>query len=135
MNYVYNIGNIIIERFFPCFKGNSSDIWKACPNQMLWEAILKNDTAILGCQSALDLLAVPTNVYVLPEFLPALYMGVTPAYQTICSTSLLEPNSLERKMLNIEPLYVVNCDFSWMLVFTTENTPSGDQLCGIIKNW
>ena len=129
------IGNTIVNRFFA---GKTvSDLWEACPNKMLWEALKKRDVEFITLDDIKTLSISAQYVYVLPELLPSLYLGITPAYRMVKWTHLF-PNegrrdghtsSREYDILEIEPLYIVSYDFSWMIVLTTENTSQGSQLC------
>lgn len=108
---------------------------------MLWEAIKNTYAKILSPQDILQQLRQTPSVLLFPEPLPSLHLGADPAY-TIVSTPIITEeawswltNSLSQGIsaFEIEPLYVVNCDYSWMIVLTTENTRSGDQLCVLIR--
>lgn len=132
-------GRTILNRFFSKdrSKHGIQDLWKACPNQMLWEAIQGADAAVLSPQEVLQQLKQCPSVLLFPEPLPSLYLGADPAYAIVATSALIEnaepwcSNSLRRgnSALEIEPLYIVSCDDSWMIVLTTENTRTGDQLC------
>lgn len=136
---VLESGRTILNRFFPddFSRHGIRNLWKACPNQMLWEAIQGTDAEILSPQEVLQQLRQCPSVFLFPEPLPSLYLDADPAYALVATSALIdnaEPwrsNSLCRgnSVLEIEPLYIVSCDDSWMIVLTTENTRTGDQLC------
>ena len=73
-----------------------------------------------------------SEVYVLPEPLPAFYHQQEVAYAVVSSCDFTEGFS---EYVKTEPLYVINNNFSWMIVLTTENTPNGEQLCIFAKNF
>ena len=106
-------------------------VWRDCPNRMLWEAIRAEDAAIISHEEIRDLVKQATAVCVLPEPLPAFHQNQQAAYTLVSSPDFLDGFSQYTKM---EPLYLFCNDFSWMVVFTTENTPNGKQLCIFVKN-
>lgn len=132
-------GRTILNRFFAddFSRHGIQNLWKACPNQMLWEAIPGTDAEVLSPQEVLQQLRQCPSVLLFPEPLPSLYLDAEPAYALVATSALIEnagswrSNSLRRgiSVLEIEPLYIVSCDGSWMIVLTTENTRTGDQLC------
>lgn len=130
----------ILESFFAA--QSIVELWKACHCQMLWEAIKASDATIITLDEVKLRIRCSPFVYVLPEFLPALYLGIEPAYKMIPSTCLLmrdetPQNDLVPKQIDyfaVEPLYIVSCDYSWMIVVTPENTPAGETLCAFVKN-
>lgn len=108
---------------------------------MLWEVIKSTDAKILSPQDVLQQLRQTPSVLLFPESLPSLYLGADPAYTIASTPTIIEKawswlnNSLGQGIsaFEIEPLYVVSCDYSWMIVLTTENTRSGDQLCVLMR--
>ena len=133
------IGKRIVETFFSGI--SVIDLWKSCPCQMLWEAINKANSTIISQYDVLQQLRRFSSVYILPELLPAIYLGIEPAYKLVKCSSFPEDNESlfgnatlgEWNLLDVEPLYIVSCDFSWMIVLTTENTPSGERLCAYME--
>ena len=133
------IGTLIIRRFFP--DQSAIQLWESCPCKMLWEALKRTEVTIINENEVPHYLQTANYVYVLPECLPAVYLGVEPAYMILSDFSLLhfdnppyetkEDNKTD--FLQIEPLYIINGDFSWMVVLTTENLPSGDRLCAYVE--
>ena len=105
-------------------------LWNTCPNQMLWEAINADDAVFLSQGAVLATVEQVSDVYVLSEPLPAFYQGIEPTYSLVPSTSFICKFSEYAKA---EPLYLISNDFSWMIAMTTENTPSGEQLCVLLK--
>ena len=118
-------------------------LWKICHCGMLWEAIRTEDAIKISQQEILLYLRQTPSVYVLPEPLPAFYLGIEPACTLIPSPTLVDTfsqwrnNTLDRgiSFLEIEPLYMISYDKAWMIVLTTENTPDGEQLCVLMKNF
>lgn len=112
-----------------------------CPNQMLWEAIRSSELQILSRSAVLQQLQQTSSVLVFPEPLPALYIGVEPTYAVVPSVKILAHSShwindsMEKGkcILEIEPLYIIDTNHSWMIVLTPENTPIGDQLCVLLN--
>lgn len=115
-------------------------LWSMCPNQMLWEAIRSSEAQVLSKCAVLQQLQQAASVFVFPEPLPALYIGAEPAYAIVPSAKILDHSShwinhsMEKGkcILEIEPLYIMNTNCSWMIVLTPENTPSGSQLCVLL---
>ena len=93
---------------------------------MLWEAIKKENAVIIPFEKVTRIIDTNQFVYIIPEPLPAIYMGVKPAYKKVRASSLLQEH---KEYLKVEPVYIISEDFSWMIVLTTENTPDGKQLC------
>ncbi len=135
-------GRWIISLFFPHVNSQCDiqDLWKFCPNQMLWEAIRGSDAKVLSQHDVLQQLRQAPSVLIFPEPLPSLYLGVDPAYSIVPTAAIIEKslhwisNSTEKGncVLEIEPLYMISTDYLWMIVLTTENTQSGDQLCVLL---
>ena len=133
------IGSLIIEHFFP--DQSAIQLREACPNKMLWEAIKKADATIISQKDVMQHLHTTADAYILPECLPAIDLGIEPAYMRLsdfflqdeapppCRTWKIDTATL----FQIEPLYIINSDFSWMIVLTTENLPSGEQLCVFVE--
>lgn len=130
-----DIGKTIIKNFFD--DRSISDLWKTCNCQMLWEAIKKEDATFISRPEILQQLQNAKYVFILPELLPTLYIGSDPSYmamrfsdlERVCEAWSNNPLIRGNCIFEIEPLYIVSCDFRWMIVLTTENTPSGEQLC------
>lgn len=112
------IGKLIVEKFFP--SRTIDELWSSCPNHMLWEAINVKSATILHESDALQYLKDRSAVYILPEFLPMIYWGIEENLFNI-----LDQDSI----IQMEPLYIVSRDFSWMIVITTENACSNERLC------
>lgn len=121
------IRNSIIRDFLP---RDMDKVWHHCPNRMLWEAIRAEDAAIVSHADILTLVKQASEVYLLPEPLPAFYQNQEVNYTLVSSRDFVHDFSEYAKT---EPLYVFPNDFSWMIVFTTENTPTGEQLCILVK--
>lgn len=122
------IREFIIRDFLP---RDMDKVWHFCPNRMLWEAIRTEDAAIVSHADILTLVKQTSEVYLLPEPLPAFYQNQEVNYTLVSSRDFVDDFSEYAKT---EPLYVFPNDFSWMIVFTTENTPTGEQLCIEVKN-
>ena len=122
------IRNFFVRDFLP---EDMDKVWYSCPNRMLWETIRAEDAVIVSHADALTIVKQTSEVYVLPEPLPALYLNQEVTYTLVSSFSFVDDFS---KYAKTEPLYVFSNDFSWMIVFTTENTPDGEQLCAFVKN-
>lgn len=135
-------GRQILSFFFPHIRSQSGiqGLWNRCPNQMLWEAIRTSDATIVTWHEVLQLLHETPFVFAFPEPLPFLYLGAEPVYSIFPTEELLEgspypagtSNSKKTNVLAIEPLYLICSDHSWMIALTTENTPSGGQLCALL---
>lgn len=123
------IKNFIMRDFLP---QNIDKVWNFCPNRMLWEAIRAEDAAIISHADVRTLIKQTSEVYVLPEPLPAFYQNQEVTYAVVSSNDFVEDFS---EYVKTEPLYVFSNNFSWMIVFTTENTPDGEQLCALIQNF
>lgn len=116
-------------------------LWSICPNQMLWEAIQSSEAQVLSQRGVLQQLQQTSSVLVFPEPLPALYIGAEPAYSVVPSAKILDHSSdwinhsteKGKCILEIEPLYIMSTNCSWMIVLTPENTPSGSQLCVLLN--
>lgn len=121
------IREFIIRDFLP---RDMDKVWHHCPNRMLWEAIRAEDAAIVSHADILTLVRQTSEVYLLPEPLPAFYQNQEVTYTLVSSRDFVHDFSEYAKT---EPLYVFPNDFSWMIVFTTENTPTGEQLCILVK--
>ena len=122
------IREFIIRDFLP---RDMDKVWHHCPNRMLWEAIRAEDAAIVSHADILTLVKQASEVYLLSEPLPAFYQNQEVNYTLVSSRDFVHDFSEYAKT---EPLYVFPNDFSWMIVFTTENTPTGEQLCIEVKN-
>lgn len=122
------IREFIIRDFLP---RDMDKVWHFCPNRMLWEAIRAEDAAIVSHADILTLVKQTSEVYLLPEPLPAFYQNQEVTYTLVSSRDFVDDFSEYAKT---EPLYMFSHDFSWMIVFTTENTPTGEQLCIEVKN-
>jgi hypothetical protein len=135
-------GRQILSHFFPHISSQRDiqNLWNCCPNQMLWEAISASDANLITQRDMMQLLQKTPFVYAFPEPLPALYLGAEPGYSILCTkegreSSLYPVGILDEDGYNafsVEPLYLICEDISWMIVLTTENTPSGDQLCALL---
>ena len=79
-------------------------------------------------------------VFIAPEPLPAMYMGIDPAFQLVNKETLLDalvnyqdsPWGSGKSILEVEPVYLFSVDFSWMIALTTENTTDGKRLCVLV---
>ena len=112
------------------FSGTSiSDLDSCCGNQMLWEAIKRKDVQIITQENIVDFLLQQKVFFILPEPLPAIIDQNSVEYVCV---------DLNRDQFDIcglftqEPTYIIDCDFKWMIVLTTENTQSGTQLCVLV---
>lgn len=122
------IKNFFIRDFLP---QDMDSVWHSCPNRMLWEAIRAEDALIVSYTDVLTLVNQTSEVYVLPEPLPAFHQNQEVACAIVSSDDFISGFS---EYVKAEPLYVFSRDFSWMIVFTTENTPDGEQLCVLVRN-
>lgn len=123
------IRNFFVRDFLP---KDMDKVWYSCPNRMLWEASRAEDAVIISHADVLTIVKQTSQVYVLPEPLPAFFQNQEVTYTLVSSFSFVDDFS---KYTKTEPLYVFSHDFSWMIVFTTENTPDGEQLCVFVKNF
>ena len=122
------IKNFFIRDFLP---QDMDKVWHFCPNRMLWETIRAEDAAIISHADVFTLVKQTSEVYVLPEPLPAFYQNQEVTYAVVSSYDFINDFFEYTKT---EPLYVFSNDFSWIIVFTTENTPDGEQLCLLVQN-
>ena len=123
------IRNFVFRDFVP---HDIDKLWKSCPNRMLWEAIRAENAATISRTDVTFTIKQTPEIYVLPEPLPAFYQNTKPPYTLVSSASLI---SNFEEYAKTEPLYLISKDFSWMIVLTTENTLSGEQLCVLVKNF
>ncbi len=135
--------SIINEFIRPEFQMSEiQDLWKSCPCGMLWEAIRADYSHIITRKDVINFLQHEKAVILIPEPLPNFYLGLQQEALLISTDALL--SSVEtwlennwakngNSFLEIEPLYIVNETRQWMIVLSTENTPSGDQECLILK--
>lgn len=139
------VGISIVQDFIdPDFQERSiGDLWKACSCGMLWEAIRKNSCTIISRSDVLGYLQDEESVILIPEPLPAFFLGIRQTALQISTEILLSNRQTWLKdsysdrtncLLNIEPLYILSASMHWMIVLTTENTASGQQLCVLLKN-
>ena len=122
------IRNFFVRDFLP---NDMDKVWTSCPNRMLWETIRAEDAVIVSHADVLTIVKQTSEVYVLPEPLPSLYLNQEVTCTLVSSFSFVDDFS---KYVKTEPLYVFSNDFSWMIVFTTENTQDGEQICVFVKN-
>ena len=127
------IDTSIIKKFFiqDFIPEDMDKVWHFCPNKMLWEAIRAENAVIISHANVLALLMQVSEVFVFPEPLPAFYQNQEAAYTVVSSYDFIKDFP---EYIKTEPLYVLSNDFSWMIVFTTENTPDGEQLCVLVQN-
>ena len=132
-----NTSNILC--FFP---GRSvQDLWATCHCQMLWEAIKREDARVISINDLPPLLRSDAFVIIAPEPLPAIYMGIDPAFKVIDKETIVNallnypdvPWVRSESILEVEPIYLFAVDFSWMIALTTENTVEGKRLCVVIE--
>ena len=109
------------------------DLWSCCPNHMLWEAIKQADAFTIAQQDIPTFLISHNDFFLLPEPLPAIYNGLTPEYAKInCADLFAKHKTGIGELIIQEPMYIVDSEFRWMIVLTTENTQSATQLCVIV---
>ncbi len=127
------VGSTLYKTFFSEY--SIQDLWKTCPCQMLWEAIRKESALIISMDDVKKKLQNVKSVYILPEPLPAMYMGMEPNYRLVSCEEILNDDAKNGKChyWQIEPIYIINTDYSWMIVLTTENTPSGEQMIALVN--
>lgn len=136
------VGVSLIKRFVdPDFQDeNFINLWKKCCNNMLWEGI-GIEGSVISEREVITYLRETKNVYVFPEPLPAFYLGCEVeckrmSTQELISSSSDWPHNYPVRgvtCFEIEPLYIINSDYSWMIVLTTENTPNGGQMCLLVS--
>ena len=128
----------IVSTFFP---GRSvKELWETCRCQMLWEAIKREDGKEIAICDLPHLVQNEAFVIIAPEPLPAMYMGIAPAFQLVNKETLLDalvnyqdsPWGSGKSILEVEPVYLFSVDFSWMIALTTENTTDGKRLCVLV---
>lgn len=127
-----NIGEVLLDNFF----GGISPLvlWDSCPNQMLWENIQSEDASVISERDIPQYLQGVQAVFVLPEPLPALYIGIKPTYKNVsCSKLICDLNAADH-LFDADPTYIISCDYAWMIVLTPENTPSGERLCVLVRS-
>lgn len=108
---------------------------------MLWDVIRKDDAAIIPISELPHLLRRETSVVIVPEPLPAMYMGIEPAFKAVSREIILDslanyqdsPLVRCKSILEVEPVYLFSADLSWMIALTTENTPDGQRLCVLVR--
>lgn len=123
------IRNFIIRDFLP---HDINKVWKSCPNRMLWEAVRAEDAAIISQTDVIFTIKHTPEIFVLSEPLPAFCRNTELDYTLVPSSEFVADFAEYAKE---EPLYLLSKDFSWMIILTTENTPSGEQLCVLLKNF
>ena len=123
------IRNFILRDFIP---HDIEKVWKACPTRMLWEAIRAEDATIISQPDVIFTIKQTPEIFVLSEPLSAFYRNTEPDYTLLPSSEFVADFAEYAKE---EPLYLLSRDFSWMIILTTENTPSGEQLCVLMKNF
>ena len=144
MNTITVDSSIIKDFIDPDFQVESiKDIWKACPNLMLWEAIRAERSTVITRPEVLEYLQKEESVILIPEPLPAFCLGLPQTALQVSTQDLLR-NGVSwvkdryefrtESPLNIEPLYILGKSKHWMIVLTTEGTASGQQLCALSKN-
>lgn len=135
------IGQKILTHFCGCdsFSAEISKLWERCPNKYLWESLESNHVMYINKDHAIKQIERAASFILLPEPLPALYLGAEPAHMIVRLGDIVESKpggccNFKHFFADIEPLYVVNKDFNWMIVLTTENTPDGSQLCVLVPS-
>lgn len=130
---------IRLQRAF--FRNRSPlSLWESCPNVMLWETIGAEECAVMSNEEIISLLGCVSTVLLFPEPLPAIYLGVEPEFERLSSDTVIRAMTTdsdvtvrkENNILGEEPLYLVDCNFTWMLIFTTETTSNGERLCVLL---
>lgn len=139
---IENSGHIIFKNFI-CDNSNTNiqQVWDCCPNKELWELLIMRDVTILTRECALKKIKESPVVFAFPEVLPAIYLGVAPTCAVVRTSKIALDISHEDCILamdgysifGFEPLYIVDQDYSWMIVMTPENTPDGKQICALIS--
>lgn len=119
---------------------NVKELWRSCPNQMIWEALRGEDAVILSQEEVLRHLRQQPEMLVFTEPLPDLYLGTDVPCRLISGEDIVgnsefwqqSVNERGHTILEIEPLYIVGLDLSWLIVVTPENTPDGGTLCVLV---
>ena len=96
---------------------------------------------IISQQDVVKFLASVPDAFVFPEPLPALYLGIVPVCKRILCAELIKncerwleaPGIRGDCLLEPEPLYIVDPDYTWMICLTTENTPDGGTWCILLE--
>ena len=122
----------IINSFF---NGMSpSALLELCPNHMLWEAISRERAHLIAKEDIIPYLSQCDAFLVLQELIPAIQGGFEPEFVEVKSKDFLfSDKDAFWNLVSNEPTYLVSCDFSLMIVLTTENTERGDQLCALVS--
>jgi hypothetical protein len=137
-----NIASRILGSFLNCGFSSSeiSNLWSSCPNKYLWEALKFDKAIFIDEEFVKNKVATVSSVVLLPEPLSAIYLGVEPAHTIVRSKDIIvDQDSIadckgNQILTDLEPLYIVDENFTWMIVLTTENTPDGKQLCVFVPN-
>ena len=133
-------GERLQTAFFP--NRSLSSLWESCPNAMLWEAICSEDCTIISNEEIISYLHCVSTVLLFDEPLPAMYLGMEPKVERISSEAVIRammqpidvPMQEGKSILGQESVYLVDCNFTWMVIFTTENTVNGERLCAFVRN-
>lgn len=119
----------ILDNFF--YGVSIFDLWRCCTNQMLWEAIKQADAQIIAQENIGAFLLQQRAFFLLPEPLPAIISLNSFEYVYI---DLAKDEFDIHELFKQEPMYIVDGEFKWMIVLTTENTQSGTQLCVLVHS-
>ena len=115
-NSFTNIASQILESFLNCGVSSSeiSALWSSCPNKYLWEALKFDKVTFIDEEFVKNKVATVSSVVLLPEPLPAIYLGVEPMHVIIKSEDILmaQDSIIDCKgnqiMTDLEPLYIVD---------------------------
>ena len=124
------ISNFIRRNFSP---SDIESLSNSCPNKMLWEAVCGDDAEMLTEEEVILLLRKVPQIYAMQEPLSAFCQNKEPEYFLASSSTFADELSISRATAS-DPLYLISYDFSWMIVMTAENTPSGEELCVLLRN-
>ena len=121
----------VLSRFFS--NASPLELWTICPNHMLWEAIKQEDAQPIELLCIPDFLKQQKVFFAFPEPLPAIYNNKLLEYVQIECSDENKDDLVTYGLFEQEPLYIVDCEFKWMVVLTTENTQTGTQLCVMVN--
>lgn len=141
----YYISDLAISTVIKKFYQNRSiaELWKQSPSSMLWECPWGDNVAfeVISQIALIEKLQSVKDVFIFSEPLEALYLGLEPRSIRIPCCDLLKnydhwlrnPALRGNSLLEIEPLYILDPEYNWLLIITTENTNTGGTICFLLQ--